>query len=303
MHARLQALRRARRREAEVEVDDDVARNHVGRAGAAVDVRHLPGGRREVGVAVVPLLGRQRGQRRYGQVDRVLGQVRIGDVALHAVDGQLARQRATPPVLDHVAERGHRGRLAHHAVVQPLAARAQQVADLDGAVVGRAFLVAGDQEADRAGVVRMHGDEFLGGHHEPGDRGFHVGGAAAIELAVAVGRLERVGAPLLHGAGRHHVGVAGEDQQLAVGTRAAALDGPQVGHAEVVRPADHGFALEAGGGQAFDQHILAALVFGRDGAAADQVFSEGKRGRHGGHGKWERKVRTGWRTGRPRSPR
>jgi hypothetical protein len=64
MHALLQAFHGAGGGEAEVEVDHHFARDHVGGAGAAVDVGHLPGGRQEVFVARVPLFGHQFGQRR-----------------------------------------------------------------------------------------------------------------------------------------------------------------------------------------------------------------------------------------------
>ncbi|MNN21554.1 hypothetical protein D3C81_1348810 [compost metagenome] len=199
---------------------------------------------------------------------------------LHALDRELAGQRAAPAVLDHVAEGVHRGRLANHAVVQPLAARLEGLHHLHRAVMRRAFLVAGDQEGDGAGVGRMLGHEFLHGDHEAGDGGLHVRRAPAVELAVAVGGLERVRLPLVHRAGRHHVGMAGEGQQLACRARRAALHRPQVGHAEVVRAADEVFAYEAEGLQAGFQHGLAAFVSGRDGAAADQVFGQGEGGVH-----------------------
>ena len=63
---------------------------------------------------------------------------------------------------------------------------------------------------DRARVVGLLRDEILGRDDEGGDRGLHVGGAAAVELAVADRRHERIGVPLLERAGGHDVGVAGE---------------------------------------------------------------------------------------------
>ena len=101
---------------------DELARDDVAGAGAGVDVRHLPRGRREVGVAAVPLDADQLGEQRRGEVDRVLRQLRIGDVALHAADAQLARERAAAAVLDRVAEPAHRRRLADDAVVEARAA-------------------------------------------------------------------------------------------------------------------------------------------------------------------------------------
>ena len=69
----------------------------------------------------------------------------------------------------------------------------------------------------------VRGQEFLDRDHEGRERGLHVAGAAAVELAVAVrGREGRAG-PLLERAGGHHVGVAGEDHGAARrGSRAGA---------------------------------------------------------------------------------
>jgi hypothetical protein len=55
-------------------------------------------------VAFVPDRLRQLGNRRRCEMDRVLRQMRVGDVALHALDGQFPRQRSAAPILDHVAE-------------------------------------------------------------------------------------------------------------------------------------------------------------------------------------------------------
>ncbi len=211
----LQRLRRRLGAEAEIEVDHHLARDDVARAGAGVDVRHLPGGRLEVRVAAVPVDADQLGQGRRDQVDRVLRQLRIGDVALHAEDAQLAAEGAAAAVLDRVAEALDRGRLADDAVVEADAALDQPVADPRRAVDRRPFLVAGDQQRHAAAMRRPGGGELLGGHDHGGDRALHVGGAAAVEPAAAVRRHERVAAPGGERPGRDDVGVAGEDQKLA----------------------------------------------------------------------------------------
>ena len=97
-------------------------------------------------------------------------------------------------------------------------------------------------------------------------RAFHVGGAAAVQHAVAYGRHEGIAVPLLDRAGRHHVGMAGEAHQRA--RRAAAR--PQVvdaAHADF-------FADEAERLEHSDQQVEAAGVFGRDRRAGDQLFGE-----------------------------
>ena len=62
-------------------------------------------------------------------MDRVFRQLRVGDVALNAFDGQLSRQRTAPPVLDHVAERVPGGGFADDAVVDCFSAFAQRLGE------------------------------------------------------------------------------------------------------------------------------------------------------------------------------
>ncbi len=161
--------------------------------------------------------GYQFGQGRRGEVDRVARQLRIGDVALRAFDDQPARHAAAPAVLDRVAELIGRSRFADDAVIDLHAALFQHAADHDRAVGGRAFLIAGDQETDRACMLRMGCSEFFDRHHHRGDRSFHVGGATSVQLAVAVRRHERVRLPLFERSGGDDIGVSGKyDQGLRI---------------------------------------------------------------------------------------
>ena len=96
----------------------------------------------------------QRGDQRRQAADRVVGAIGIGDVALAAGDDQRAVERAAPADLDGVAEHLDVARLAEDAVVECLAALRRPSQQLDGAVDRDAFLVAGDQERDRA-LVRL----------------------------------------------------------------------------------------------------------------------------------------------------
>ena len=81
---------------------------------------------------------------------RIVGAVRIGDVALLAGDDQHAVLRAAAAELDGVAELRDVAGLAQHAMVELLAARGRPFQQLGAAVDRDAFLVAGDQERDRA---------------------------------------------------------------------------------------------------------------------------------------------------------
>ena len=92
----------------------------------------------------------QRRDQREMAAHRIVGAVRIGDVALLAVDDQRAVLRAAAADLDGVAELVDVAGLAEHAMVEFLAALRRPFQQLDGAVDRDAFLVAGDQERDRA---------------------------------------------------------------------------------------------------------------------------------------------------------
>src|SRR5690606_16053826 len=142
-HLCLQPFGRAGGREAEIASDRGGTGDDVARSGSCVQIRDLEGGGREVFVAFVPADRGQFGQGRGEFVNRVAGQVRVGHVALDAVHRDPGRHRATAAVLDRVAQRLDRGRLADDAVVGPFAARFQHAADIDRAVGRRPFVVGG----------------------------------------------------------------------------------------------------------------------------------------------------------------
>ncbi len=84
--------------EAEVEVHIGPARNDVFRARACRRVGYLQRSRREVAVPVIPLFLAQRGRDTCHTVDRVVGELRVGDVTLLPNDAQFRAQRAAAAV-------------------------------------------------------------------------------------------------------------------------------------------------------------------------------------------------------------
>jgi hypothetical protein len=137
--------------------------------------------------------------------DRVVGEVGIGDVALPALRQQMAGERAAPPDLHHLPERLRVRRLAQDAVVEALAALMRPMQQFRGAVDGRAFLVARDQEADRAREIRRRVKEGERRGHHAGEPALHVDGAAPIKMAVLDEAAEGIVAPALRIARRHNV--------------------------------------------------------------------------------------------------
>ena len=81
---------------------------------------------------------------------RIVGAVRIGDMALRARHVDPHVDRAAAADLDRVAEPVDRGRLADQDHVGADAALVQPVDDPRRAVGGIALLVAGDQQGERA---------------------------------------------------------------------------------------------------------------------------------------------------------
>src|SRR3546814_2457345 len=74
-------------------------------------------------------------------------------MALHAVDMDPHVDRSAPADLDDVAQPPRGGWLAHHAEVRTQAVRGPPLHQGQRAMDGRAFLIAGDDQADRAGQV------------------------------------------------------------------------------------------------------------------------------------------------------
>ena len=140
---------------------------------------------RELRAAVVERLGLQRGDQRHQPADRIVRPLRIGDMALLAGHDQVAVERAAPADLDGVAELFLVARLAQNAVVEFLAALGRPLQQLGRAVDRDAFLVAGDQERDRAlWLAVMVAEMIEHGGQRAGDAALHVDRAAAVKLAV-----------------------------------------------------------------------------------------------------------------------
>src|SRR5258706_3770758 len=99
-------------------------------------------------------------------------------------------------------------------------------------------------------------DEKLGSDDEAGDRGLHVRGAAAVELAVAHRGHDRVGMPLGKRAGGHDIRMPREADDRAGATAAS----PEIRDlAELHRLATEASFAEPGGKQ-----LLAAAVLRGD---------------------------------------
>ena len=144
-------------------------------------------------------------------------------MALHAVNSQVAGQRAAAAVFHHIADHFGTGRFADQTIVQTLVTRHQRLHHFDGAVFGAGLFIRGDQKRQSAPVVRVLRDKTLCGNHHRRQRAFHIRRSAAKQHPVADGRFERGIDPAVGVACRDYVGVAGEGQRLAV-----AAPGPEI---------------------------------------------------------------------------
>ena len=87
----LERLGRPERVEADVEHEPGLARDDVRRRIADVDADHFEVRRVEVGVAVVERRVEQRREHGRERPDRIVGDVRVGDMALAAMQRRAAR--------------------------------------------------------------------------------------------------------------------------------------------------------------------------------------------------------------------
>ncbi len=110
---------------------------------------------------------------------------------LHAVNSQVAGQRAAAAVFHHIADHFGTGRFADQTIVQTLVTRHQRLHHFDGAVFGAGLFIRGDQKRQSAPVVRVLRDKTLCGNHHRRQRAFHIRRSAAKQHPVADGRFER----------------------------------------------------------------------------------------------------------------
>ena len=112
-------------------------------------------------------------------------------MALLAFDGQIARQRATPSVFQHIAQFIHGSRFADDTVINQFATRFQHIDNFSRAVQRIALFVGSNQKRDAALVIGMFGNEAFAGGNETGNAGFHIRRAATIQTAFTLGRFKR----------------------------------------------------------------------------------------------------------------
>src|SRR3984893_14786732 len=136
-------------------------------------------------------------------------------MALDAIDVKRAGLRAAAADLDAIAELLDIAGLTQHAVVEFLAARRDPLQQLNRAVAGNVFLVAGDQKRDRALAIfprlaAMGGEIIQHRRDAAGNPALHVHGAAPVQEPILYLARERAMGPRALVARRHHVGMSGK---------------------------------------------------------------------------------------------
>src|SRR5205814_190608 len=223
-HCRLELLQCLHRRVAQVEARLELAWNDVRGTGTRIEVGDLEGGRLEVLGPLVPLASGELRQCRRERVHRVLGELRVGDMPLHAVHGEAGAQGAATTHLDGVGDRDSARGLTHDAPIEALAPLAQDLRPTPRPIDRWTLLITGDQKCDRSLVSGVRRDELLAGGDHRRKSALHVGRSAAVQHSVADVRRERVAVPLLERPRGHDVGMPGEAEHRS---RAAAA-GPEV---------------------------------------------------------------------------
>ena len=264
-HSFFQAFRCVFRAVAEIEVNQALAGDDVA-PGASFDPGDLEGGWREEIIATVPEFLREGVQSRGNGMNRVFRQVRVGHVPLCALYCEIAMERAPAAVLDDIAHLTGAGRFTNQAPVDFFIPGFQGFHHFHGAVLGRTFLVTGDQQGNRAPMIGMVCHKPLAGCDKGRQAAFHVGCAPAMKKAIVNHRLERRMTPVFLRTGGHNICMACKRQQGAFRT----LAGPKVvGFAKA-----QGLALEAKGREPRHHQFLTAGVVRGNGWPADQVNGE-----------------------------
>jgi len=106
--------------------------------------------------------------------------VRVGYMALFAMNGKSSIEGSTAAILNYVAKALATGRFAHQAPVYLFITCLKVLHYLDCAINAGALFIAGDEEANRAFMARVLLNEafYSGGHG--GQAPLHVGCATAI---------------------------------------------------------------------------------------------------------------------------
>ena len=207
--------------------------------------------------------------------NRVVGQVRIGGVALGAMHGQAAVEAAAPSDLDHLAQGRRVGGLADQAGVDGFAPSLKPLQDLGRAVDRRALLVAGDHQADGgAEAGAAPGEEPRRRGDEAGDGAFHVRRAAPVKPVRGHLGGEGIVGPRGPVAGRHHVRMPGEAEiggaVADAGIEVVHVRRPRLGKGQPV-------AGEPEAVKRVLQHVERPGVLGRDAGTADERAAQVKR--------------------------
>ena len=151
--------------EAEVELHKQLAGDHIVAAGTRLDIRNLHAGGREELIPPIPLRRDQLRQRRHRPVNRIIRQMRIGDVALHTVHRQIGGNRAASAILYHVTDDFRAGRFADQAIVQAFATRHQPFNHFNRAVGTTGLFIRGNHKGEAAPMIGTHRHKTFGGHH------------------------------------------------------------------------------------------------------------------------------------------
>src|SRR5215472_2198934 len=124
----------------------------------------------------------QRRHQRDKAADRIVGTFRISDVALPAANNQSAVERTATAGFDSVADDFDIAWLAENAMIESFAALGRPFEQLDRAIDRYTFLIAGNQERDRASrLAAICGQIVERSRGKAGDPAFHVDGATTVQ--------------------------------------------------------------------------------------------------------------------------
>ena len=179
--------------------------NDIGCAIADIKTRHLQRAWLEPIAAIVQSLGGQPIQNAHQPMHRIIGAFRIGGMALNTMHRDMRGHGTAPADFQRIAQRHLGCGFTHQRHVGDLIIIGHPFQHFGGAIDGRPFLIARDQQADAALMIRPQREEIGHARDESRDTAFHVTSAAAIDHAIGDLRAEWIMLPAGAITNRHHI--------------------------------------------------------------------------------------------------
>ena len=131
-------------------------------------------------------------------------------MTLYAFDSQLAAERSTATIFNHIATLTTARGFTDKTVFGSNQLLLQPVNNFHRAISGDTLFIASDKKCDTPMMIWVLGDKLLNSHYHSGQRAFHIGSTTSVQLSISFSGLEGWIAPMLFGTSRHNISMSGK---------------------------------------------------------------------------------------------